>query len=118
MADASAGVCVATTISVTVAGPLGLDESDQMVTDLTRATGVSWQVRPVDRRPTLAVDFAEIVLTAVVGKGMEMTVEAIGHAVRETVKRWRSERLDPPEIVIDEATTPDADPTDDPDAGD
>ncbi len=73
---------MATRISVTVKGPMGLDDPDRMLDDLARATSVPWQAHEVDKGPVLTGGIVEIVLTAVIGKGVEMSVAAGGHGSR------------------------------------
>jgi hypothetical protein len=106
------GESVATRISVTVKGPMGLDDPDRMRADLMRATSVHWQAQEVDRGPVLAAGIVEIVLTAVIGKGVEMSVEAAVDAVTDLLRRWRATRLDPLEMAVDTDPVPDDDPVD------
>jgi hypothetical protein len=105
---------VATRISVTVKGPIGLDDPERMIAELQKATGLSWRPQAVDEGKVLAGSIATIVLTVVITKGTEMSVVAALDAVKRVVERWRSERLDPPETTIDNESVPDADATDAP----
>jgi hypothetical protein len=105
---------MATRISVTVKGPIGLDGPDRMLGELEKATDLSWQLRVVDQGKVLSTGIVEIVLTAVITKGLEMSAEAAVDAVKDLVKRWRRERLDPPQTTIDTESVPDTDATDGP----
>lgn len=105
---------MATRISVTVKGPLGLDDPDRMLAELERATDLSWRPQVVEEGHVLTGSIVEIVLTAAIGKGTEMAMGAALDAVKRVVTRWRKERLDPPEISIDEDSVPDTDATGEP----
>ncbi|HYQ68046.1 hypothetical protein [Actinophytocola sp.] len=96
-----------TRISVTVKGPIGLDEPDQMLADLTRETDLPWEQHTVDDGDVLSVGLVDIILVAVVTKSAEMTLQATVDGVKKVVKRWRAARLDPPETVIDTEELPD-----------
>jgi hypothetical protein len=92
---------------VTVKGPLGLDEPDLMLAELEKHTGLVWRPQPVDEGNVLTGGIAEIVLIAVVTKATEMSVQAAVDKAKELAQRWRSERLDPPEITVSEEPGPD-----------
>ncbi|GAA1934139.1 hypothetical protein [Kitasatospora viridis] len=98
---------MATRISVTVKGQLGLDDPDELLAELANATGAPWSSRAVDQGAVLIGGVAEIVLVAVVGKGTEIAVGAAVDQVRAAVARWRRGRLDPPETEIREEPLPD-----------
>ncbi|WP_344962076.1 hypothetical protein [Streptomyces thioluteus] len=85
---------------MTVKGQLGLDDPDRMLRELEQATRLSWRWEEVDQGPALSGGIPEIVLEAVIGKGVEMSVEYAVDAVRRCVGRWRAERLDPPRTAI------------------
>jgi hypothetical protein len=90
---------------------MGLDDPDRMLGDLARATGMSWQAREVDQGAVLTGGIVEIVLTAVIAKGVNMSAEAAVEAVKDLVKRWRATRLDPPEMVVDTEPVSDDQPS-------
>ncbi|WP_344021709.1 hypothetical protein [Streptomyces luteireticuli] len=90
---------MATRVSVTVEGRLGLDDPDRMLRELEQATRLSWRREEADREPALG-GLPEIVLEAVIGKGVEMSVEYAVEAVRRCIGRWRAERLDPPRMDV------------------
>lgn len=91
------GVGVATRISVSCKGPLGLDDPDRMRADLEAATGLAWRADEVHRENVLVGGIVELVFMAVIGKTTEMAVEAVLERVKRTVEEIRSRRLDPPE---------------------
>jgi hypothetical protein len=103
---------VATRISVTVKGRMGLDDPDRMLGDLTRATSGPWRAHEVDNGPVLTGGIVEILLTAVIGKGVAMSADAVVDVVKDRLKQWRATRLDPPEMVVDTDPVPDDDPVD------
>lgn len=105
---------MATKISVTVKGPMGLDDPERMLADLAQETGLSWQPRPVGEGAVLTGGIVEIVLVAVVGRVAEMSVEAALDAVKRVVKQWRAERLDPLETAIAKEPAPEAGAADGP----
>ncbi|WP_255949960.1 hypothetical protein [Streptomyces odontomachi] len=94
-------------ISVTVKGPLGIDEPDLMLAELERQTGVVWRPQPVDEGKVLNGSIAEIVMVAVLTKATEVTVQAALDRAKQLVGRWRSERLDPLEMTVSEEPAPD-----------
>lgn len=103
------GTDVATKVSVTVKGLMGLDDPERMVAELTKATGLPWQAQAAAEDKVLTGGIVEIVLVAVVGKVAEMSVEAALDAVKRVVKHWRAERLDPLEAAIAKEPAPDTD---------
>lgn len=93
---------MATRISVSVKGLVGLDDPGRMIEELEAATGLSWRQEPVEEK-TLGA-FTEIVLGAMVSKAAEMALQGV---VDQVVRRWRRERLDPPEISVHTESVPD-----------
>lgn len=97
-------------ITVTVKGPLGLDDADFLLTELKRETQLDWhkEDRPDDEH--LFGGLLDLVLVAIASKSVEMTYEQAIAKAREVIERWRKTRLDPPEASVD--TTPADDPAD------
>lgn len=98
---------MATRISVSVKGLIGLDDPDRMLAELEAETGLTWHPEPVDEGRVLSGGVVEIILVAVAVKAAEMTLEATVDAVKRTVERWRRERLEPPEATVDTEAVPD-----------
>lgn len=94
-------------ITVTLEGPLGLDDADLLLTELQRETRLDWhkEDRPDDKH--LIGGLLEIVLVAVTSKSVEIAYEQAIDKAREVVERWRKTRLDPPDASI-ESTSADA----------
>jgi hypothetical protein len=84
---------------VTVNGPGGLDGADQLRTELEQATAWSWDLSGVEGPPAMS-GIVEIMLTATVSVGTEMSVRAAADKVRDVVHDWRRQRLDPPETDV------------------
>ncbi|MGI5457709.1 hypothetical protein ACQEWB_31960 [Streptomyces sp. CA-249302] len=99
---------MAVRISVSVKGPTGLDDTDRMLGELKEAADLPWHVREVEEDGALGSGIVEIVLVAVVGKTVEIGVSAAVDAVKQAVERWRSERLDPPDVTVGTESVPDA----------
>ena len=95
-------------ITVTLKGPLGLDDVDFLLTELEKETRLEWrrEARPDDTH--LTGGFLEIILVAVTSKSVEMAYEQALEKAREIVKRWRETHLDLPDASIE--TTPDDEP--------
>jgi hypothetical protein len=88
------GVGVATRISVTFQGPLGLDDPDQIRADLEAATGLAWRAEEVYQENVLVGGLTEILLIAVVSKSTEMAVSAVVDKVKEIVEEIKKRRLE------------------------
>ncbi|MCI3272845.1 hypothetical protein [Streptomyces cylindrosporus] len=99
---------MAVKISVSVKGPTGLDDADRMLGELKEAADLPWSVREVEEEGALGSGIVEIVIVAVVGKTVELGVSAAVDAVKQAVERWRSERLDPPDVTVATESVPDA----------
>ncbi|WP_405869615.1 MULTISPECIES: hypothetical protein [unclassified Streptomyces] len=103
---------MATKISVSVKGLIGLDDPDRMLGELETETGLSWSPQEVEEDGVLTGGIVEIIIVAVVGKATEMTVSAAVDAVKQVVERWRSERLDPLDTSVDTEPVPDSEDLD------
>ncbi|GHJ99133.1 hypothetical protein SY2F82_09310 [Streptomyces sp. Y2F8-2] len=103
---------------MTVKGPMGLDGPGRMLAELEGATDLPWHLEEVDQGEVLTGGVAEILLTAVLAKSAEMSVEYAVGAVKRLAERWRDERLDPPDTEIRTEAVPDTDAPDTDDAPD
>lgn len=112
-------------ISVRVDGSDGLEDLEQLREALAADTGLTWlQVEPEGDRPESLSGVVEIFLVAIVARAGEMTLEYTLEKVREAIRRFKAEYLDPPEVtvVVEPAALPGpapdaplaADPADDP----
>jgi hypothetical protein len=102
---------VASRVTIRLTGTIGLDDSDRLLAELAKETGLDWrEERPADGKH-LAGAMVELLLTAVIsgaaGKGAEAAIEATADRVREVVSHWRDRRLDPPAADIVTADVPD-----------
>ena len=86
---------VATKISVSFQGPLGLDDPDQMLADLEAGTGLTWRAEEVYQENVLVGGLTEILLVAIVSKSTEMAVSASVDKVKEILKEIKERRLNP-----------------------
>ncbi len=97
---------MATQITVRVTGDLGLDDAEELLGELRRQTGVEWsEQHPVEDDGHLTGGLVEILITAVVGKGVEMAldpvIDRVVDRVHEAIDRFRGTRLDPPATQVD-----------------
>ncbi|MFB7245670.1 hypothetical protein ACFCYX_24810 [Streptomyces populi] len=93
---------MATKISVSVKGLIGLDDPARMRAELEAETGLPWRPQEVaDEDTVLSGGIVEIILVAVVSKTAEITVTAAVDAAKRAVARWRGERLDGLEASVD-----------------
>jgi hypothetical protein len=98
---------MATRISVSVDGLVGLDDQERLYDELTAETGLSWhRADPPDRGRVLS-GVMEILLVAVVSKSGEMALEAAVGAVQRVVQRYRARSMDPPDVRIETRPEPD-----------
>ncbi|MFF0388304.1 hypothetical protein ACFYS8_06345 [Kitasatospora sp. NPDC004615] len=95
-----------TRISVSLKGPLGLDDASRLLEELAAQTGLGWREEPVDEGKVLSGGLVEILLVAVVSKTTELAFEAVLERVKQVVERWREERLDRPEAAVDAQALP------------
>ncbi|MEV3859187.1 hypothetical protein AB0J38_33375 [Streptomyces sp. NPDC050095] len=99
------------TITVWVDGPVGLDEPEELLEELGRATGLTWRAdaRDEDAGGTLDGSLATLVLETVISGVGTAAVQA---AVGAVLDKWRSRQLDPPPVrvvLVDPAPDPDPD---------
>ncbi|MEV1022935.1 hypothetical protein [Streptomyces sp. NPDC050264] len=86
------------TISVRVEGPVGLDEPEELLTDLGRETGLEWRLDASDEDGgTLDGGLSEALLIAVLSSATSTLVQA---AAQRAIDNWRGRRLDPPPVTI------------------
>ncbi len=85
------------TISVKVEGPVGLDDPEELLEELGRATGLAWRREPAGRDGTLDGGFAEMMLQAVLSGAVGAAVQV---ATQRAIDTWRGRRLDPPSVTI------------------
>ncbi|MER5664614.1 hypothetical protein [Streptomyces mirabilis] len=108
---------MATKISVSVKGLIGLDEPARMRVELEAETGLPWRPQEIadiaDEEAVLSGGIVEIILVAVVSKTAEMTVSAAVDAAKQVVERWRGERLDGLDTSVDTEPGPDSADQDD-----
>ncbi|MFF2936280.1 hypothetical protein [Streptomyces mirabilis] len=110
---------MATKISVSVKGLIGLDDPARMRVELEAETGLTWRQQEVaiadiaDEEAVLSGGIVEIILVAVVSKTAEMTVSAAVDAAKQVVERWRGERLDGLDTSVDTEPGPDSADQDD-----
>lgn len=98
-----------TKISVSIKGPVGLDDPDRLLRELEAETGLSWRQEPVAEEKTLSGGLFEIVLVALVTGASSEAGKDAWNAAKQVVKRWRSEKLDPTETSVEIESLPDAD---------
>lgn len=96
-------------LTVSVRGPLGLDDGGRLIGELEHATGLVWRDEPVKAGRHLDGGIAEIVLVAVLGKTTELAYSAVMEKARSRIEQWRRERLDKPDYILTEETVADAD---------
>lgn len=103
---------MAARLTVTLKGPLGIDDADLLLAELRRETQLDWRKedRPDDKH--LIGGLFEIILVAVTSKSVEMAYEQVADKAREVIERWRKTRLDPPEASIESASADDLDDLD------
>lgn len=99
-------------ITVKLRGDLGLDDADQLLSELTEETGLEWRSEELPSGDHLS-GIVEIMLstagnaalaavvTASVNKVGGKVTQATGRKVREIVDRWKEQRLDPPEATVE-----------------
>jgi hypothetical protein len=96
---------VARRIVVKVGGAVGLDDSEQLLSELARETGLDWREEPVPQERHLSGGPAEFLLAAAVsgvaGKVGEYAYEKSVEVVRGAVARWSARRLDPLDVRVD-----------------
>jgi hypothetical protein len=113
-----------TRITVTLKGPLGLDDVDLLLAELEKETRIDWYREDhLDDRHLIG-GFLEIVLVAVTSKTVEMaygqTLDKAREAatkVREIVERWRATHLDPPDAAVETEQADDSGNADSPESG-
>jgi hypothetical protein len=95
---------VASRVTVRLTGAIGLDDSDRLLAELAKETGLDWREECPADGEHLAGAVMELLFTAVIsgaaGKGAEAAIGATADHVREVISRWRDRRLDPPDAVI------------------
>jgi hypothetical protein len=95
---------VASRVTVRLTGTIGLDDSDRLLGELAKETGLEWREERSAGGKHLGGAVAELLLTAVIsgvaGKSAEAAIGATADHVREVVSRWRDRRLDPPDAEI------------------
>lgn len=90
-------------VTVRVMGSIGVDDANRLLTELARATGLSWrEEHPPDDTHLSGTGglLLDAVISGAVGKAGEVMVEATVDRVREAVGRWREKRLDPPDVDV------------------
>jgi hypothetical protein len=109
--DEQEGIAMAKRLTVSVRGPLGLDDGRRLTDELEQATGLVWRGEPVKADGHLDGGIVEIVLVAVLGKTTELAYGAVMEKARGRIEQWRSERLDKPDYTLIEETVAGADET-------
>lgn len=99
---------MATQLTVSVRGSLGLDDDQRLIDELQRATGLVWRGETAEANEHLDGGIVEIVLVAVLGKTTELAYSAVVEKVRTHVEQWRRERLDAPDYSLAEEIVADA----------
>ncbi|MBR7832887.1 hypothetical protein KDL01_06415 [Actinospica durhamensis] len=98
---------MATQITVRVTGDLGLDDAEELLRELRQQTGVEWseQKSPAEDDGHLTGGLVEILISAVVGKGVEMAldpvIDRVVDRVHQAIDRFRGTRFDPPATQVD-----------------
>lgn len=87
-------------LTVSVQGPLGLDDGQRLLDSLRHSTGLEWRFEPVEDDGHLSGGLVEIVLVAVLSKSTELAYGAVVEKVRDRVEEWRRGRLDKPEYEL------------------
>ena len=103
------GAGVGARISVSLKGPMGLDDPARLISELEAKTGLAWYEESAGDAKTLSGGLVEILLVAVASKTTEMAYEAAVERAKQVVDRFRAERLDPPQATVQVENTPEAD---------
>src|SRR5215469_13861919 len=91
---------MATRITVTLTGALGLDDADLLLTELEEETGLDWRAEDrSDVRHLGGVD--HILLDALLSGTVELSLHAALDKAREIVRDWQERRLDPPDASVE-----------------
>ncbi|MDI5966462.1 hypothetical protein POF50_031250 [Streptomyces sp. SL13] len=94
-------------ISVRVSGLNSLDDPDRLYKALTAETGLTWiREQPEGERAPVLGTLEDLFLATIVGKTGELVAEYAFEKVKEVLRRFTSEYLEPPEVSVEMEPVP------------